>query len=252
MRVQYITSACVLVEHRGVRVLCDPWLTEGIYYGSWFHYPPLRFRPEDFSDVDFLHLSHIHPDHVDPDTLRRLPRSLPILIHDYEDKFLFRLLAGIGFQEIREVPHGEAVRLGEDFTMELLAADNCDPMICGRFFGCQISEPYRKTIQLDSLALVQGGGQTVLNANDSPYGLARGVCDHVLKRCSKVDLALLGYGGAGEYPQCFEMDRSTLEQRGQQKRRQFLKQAADYLRHLRPARFMPFGGQYTLGGKLAP
>lgn len=41
MKVTNIASATVVIEHNGTRVLCDPWLSEGIYYGSWFHYPPL-------------------------------------------------------------------------------------------------------------------------------------------------------------------------------------------------------------------
>ena len=32
MKVEYLTSACVVVEHDGIRVLCDPWLTDGVYY----------------------------------------------------------------------------------------------------------------------------------------------------------------------------------------------------------------------------
>ena len=87
------------------RVLCDPWLSEGIYYGSWFHYPPLDTDVEAFGDVDYVYVSHIHPDHMDVATLRQLPKALPLLIHDYEDKPLLRILSGLGFSDITEVAH---------------------------------------------------------------------------------------------------------------------------------------------------
>ncbi len=253
MKIRYISSACVVVEHQGTRVLCDPWLSDGIYYGSWCHYPPLVFRPEDFSDVDWIYLSHIHPDHFDPETLRRLPRSIPVLILEYADKFLLRQIQQLGFQDVREIPNGEQIRLAEDFALELYAADNCNPDVCGRFFACSLPPVYSRTIQLDSLAVFRGGGKTVVNANDCPYGLAWAVCDRLLKRHPKVDFLLLGYSGAGEYPQCFEeqMDRPLLLKRAQAKRGQFLDQAARYLAHLRPAHFMPFAGQYVLAGPLA-
>ena len=41
MKLRYIYSACVLIETDTTKVLCDPWFTQGIYYGSWFQYPRL-------------------------------------------------------------------------------------------------------------------------------------------------------------------------------------------------------------------
>ncbi|WP_277534798.1 hypothetical protein [Cohnella rhizosphaerae] len=38
--------------------------------------------------------------------------------------------------------------------------------------------------------------------------------------------------------------------KGELKKRQFIRQCADYLEALRPTYFLPFAGQYTLGGKL--
>ena len=253
MKVRYVTSSCVGVEHAGKKVLCDPWLTDGIYYGSWYHYPPLQFRPEDFADADFLYLSHIHPDHFDEETLKRFPKTVPVLILDYAEKFLLRRLERLGFRRIQEVPHGGEVQLGDDFTVELLAADGCDPALCGKFFGCAPPTPYARTLQLDSMAVFRGGGQTAVDINDCPYELARSACASIRARHPQVDFALLGYSGAGEYPQCFadQMDGTALREAAQAKREQFLTQTIRFLQELRPIRFMPCGGQYTLGGDLA-
>lgn len=252
MRVQYISSACVLVEHAGVKVLCDPWLTDGIHYGSWYHYPPLTFKPEDFSDVDYIYVSHVHEDHMDLGTLRRLPRTIPILIHDYAEKYLLRILQEEGFQKVTEVSHHSVFPLGGDFTVQILAADNCNPALCGRIFGCAMPRPYQRTSQIDSLAVFHGSGKTVVNTNDCPYALAHPVCDDIREKYKTIDFLMVGYGGAGPYPQCFvELDEAEKLERAWRKRRQFLKQTADYLDNLRPAYFLPFAGQYTLGGKLA-
>ena len=37
MRVTYYGQACTLVEAAGKKILTDPWLTEGAYFGTWFH-----------------------------------------------------------------------------------------------------------------------------------------------------------------------------------------------------------------------
>ena len=109
MRLQYISSACVLIEDNGVKILCDPWLVDGAYLDSWFHYPPLKFQPEQFNDVDFIYISHIHPDHFDPNTLNRMNKKIPIIINNYVSKFLKKNIEEIGF-EVIEFNHNERMK----------------------------------------------------------------------------------------------------------------------------------------------
>lgn len=252
MKIQYISSACVLIEHQSVRVLCDPWLTEGIYFGSWYHYPLPACSPEDFTDVDYIYISHIHPDHCDVATLHRLPKSIPILIHDYEEKFLYHLIKKIGFQRIIEIPHQHPYILNSDFSVEILAADNCDPEKCGMWFGCQPGPTPTRTMQIDSLAVFHGGNKTLINNNDCPYELSKTVCNYIVQRYQTIDFLCTGYSGAGPYPQCFDnLTESDKISRAQAKKMQFLHYAIDYIAHLKPAFFLPFAGQYTLGGRLS-
>ena len=37
----YYYSACVGIRMEGLSVLCDPWFSDGAYYGSWYQYPKL-------------------------------------------------------------------------------------------------------------------------------------------------------------------------------------------------------------------
>ena len=252
MKLKYIDNACVVVECSGKRVLCDPWLSDGIYYGSWFHYPPLTVSAKDFADVDYIYISHIHPDHFDPVTLAEMSKDIPILILDFADKFVLHGLQNLGFKVIYEVGHGQKFTLAPGFTIEILAADNCDPEICGRFFNCSIPEPYTKTKQIDSLAVFQGEDGVLVNTNDCPYPLAKSVCAHILNEYGHVDLLLVGYRSAGPFPQCF--DNFTPEEKAAaaiKQRDQRMAHGLDYIRHLRPSTFLPFAGQYILGGKLS-
>ena len=53
MKVTNLNSATVLIEDGGVKLLCDPWLVDGEYYGSWFCYPSLKdFDFTTLDDVD--------------------------------------------------------------------------------------------------------------------------------------------------------------------------------------------------------
>jgi len=250
VKIQYIASASVVVEHEGVRVLCDPWLTDGIYYGTWYHYPPLQCKPEDFADVDYIYISHIHPDHMDQETLKRLPRSIPILIHNYQDKFILRILSGLGFETIIEVEHKQCYQLAPDFMIEILAADNCDPEVCGKYFGCAVPDPYQRTIQIDSIAVFYGGGKTVVNTNDCQYELSYGVCDYIRDKYEKIDYLLSGYLSATSYPQCYEnLDHAAKLKRATEIQIAFLNKTINYIKRLNALVFQPFAGQYVLGGK---
>lgn len=252
MRIQYISSACTLIEHEGTRILCDPWLTEGIYYGSWYHYPLPALTVKDFQNVDYLYITHIHPDHCDVESLKQFPNTIPVLIHDYQEKFLFNLLKRIGFQRIIEVQHQQPYYFSDDFRVEILAADNCDPTKCDRWFGCHLENAPTKTTQIDSLAVFSSNGQTAINTNDCPFELAKEVCKYVLKNYSPIDFLLVGYSGAGPYPQC--MSNYTNHEklvRANAKKQSFLTQAISYIQALQPKFFLPFAGQYTLGGYLS-
>ncbi|KAA3619163.1 MAG: MBL fold metallo-hydrolase, partial [Proteobacteria bacterium] len=71
VKVRYIYSACIVVETADVRVVCDPWFTDGIYDGSWFQFPRVEDPVRSIGETDFVYISHIHPDHYDPAFLRR-------------------------------------------------------------------------------------------------------------------------------------------------------------------------------------
>ena len=76
MKLQHLMSATVLVQAGGLKILMDPWLVDGEYYGSWAHYPRFEWSDGMFDDIDFIYVSHIHPDHLSAATMARLPHSV--------------------------------------------------------------------------------------------------------------------------------------------------------------------------------
>lgn len=252
MKLRFVQSATVEIEAGGCRVLCDPWLTDGAFYGSWCHFPPLQFQPEDFAGVDHLYLSHIHPDHADPATLERLPRHLPVLIHRYQDPFFRRNLEKLGFANVIELEHGEKRELAPDFSIQSFAADNCDPTVCGRQFGCALagSAPYR-TMQIDSVAVFQAGDEVLVNLNDCPLPLGRAVAHTIAGLYPRIDLACIPYSGAGPYPHFFaNLSPQERHRQGLVKREKLLQHALDFLEILQPRAFMPFAGEFVYSGRL--
>lgn len=250
MIITHLTSATAIVESGGTRVLMDPWLVDGEYFGSWRHYPPFAFDPRQFDDIDFIYLSHIHPDHVSQRTLAALDRRIPVLMHRYESPFLQRLVEGLGFRAVT-LEHNRRTKLAGDLHINILAADDCNPELCGRFFGCAPLETHFGSTQIDSLCVLDDGRHVAVNVNDCPFALARPAVEKIRRQYERVDFLLVGYAGAGPYPQCFkslsdEEKRSAAER----KQRQFLRQAEEYVSLLAPRWYMPFAGTYVLAGRL--
>ena len=78
--VRYIYSACVVIETEDIKILCDPWFTQGVYDGSWFQFPLIKNPLDIIGDVDIIFISHIHPDHYDPKFLNQYFNILEMLV----------------------------------------------------------------------------------------------------------------------------------------------------------------------------
>ncbi|MEO0911782.1 MAG: MBL fold metallo-hydrolase [Pseudomonadota bacterium] len=251
MQITHLQSATQIIDLGGTRVLTDPWLTDGEYYGSWYHYPP--FPPESLSglDYDYIYVSHIHPDHLSEKTFKALPKKVPVLIHRYAAGFLKRKIEMLGF-EVIECDHATPFAFASGGSLTIYAADNCNPELCAKFFGCAPMEKTFGSTQIDTLALFEHQGLRVLNTNDCPFALAETTIRAHGLDALEVDALLVGYGGAGPYPQCFTFENEAERDKAvRAKERQFLDLAVKYVDLLRPKSVIPFAGTYILGSRLA-
>ena len=251
MKLIYLSSASVIINHEKTNILCDPWLVDGEFYGPWFHYPSLNFKPEDFNFVDYIYISHIHPDHLSMKTLSRMDKKIPIIILNYVDKFLKRNIERLGFNVI-ELEHNKRTHLKDNLYINILAAHYCNPELCSKLMGCSNVEKIFGATSLDSMSVIDNGKEVVVNTNDCPFEIAKFSADAIKEYYKNIDFLLVGYTGAGPYPQCFDM--LTDQEKNDaaiKKKKQFFNQAESYVNLFQPKFFMPFAGRYTLGGKLA-
>jgi len=257
MRLRHLKSSSVVVETDETSVLCDPWLLDGAFYGSWAHYPPLSFEPADYNHVDYIYVSHIHPDHFHRPTMEAMDDDIPVLIHDYATDFLKQNVERYGFDVI-ELPHAERTHLDGDLHVNILGADNCDPEVCGNYFGCGwwMEDSSARTTdgstQLDSMAVFDDGSDVLVNANDCRWPLSERACEVVNNQYGDIDLLLMQYSAANFYPQCMN-DLSHEEKLAARDEviGEMYEDAEGFINTLEPEYFMPFAGSYTLSGDLA-
>jgi len=248
MKITFLTSASVLIEDQGVKILCDPWLVDGEFYGSWYHYPPCDFKPEDFNDVDYIYISHIHPDHFSTKTLSRMNKKIPVLIHDFHYRYLHDNIVRLGFVVIT-LKHNERTLLKNNLFINILAADNCNPEICMKYFGCGLAEKTLGSTSIDSMCVIDNGKKVIVNTNDCPFQVGHESASRIKENYKEIDFLLAGYSSATAYPQCFELSESVLEDAKKTIKEKFLRQTESYVNLFKPKYFMPFAGRYVLSGK---
>ena len=247
MKITKLGSATVLINSNGTNILCDPWLIDGAYYGSWCNFPPIKLKEEDLKNIDYVYVSHIHPDHFDIRTINLIDKKVPFIIHSYHKKFLKWNIEKLGHKVI-ELENGSEMKLNKKTKISIYAADNCDPKICGRMFGC-ISGEIKGSMQLDSLCVISDETYTLVNTNDCPYDIAKKTLLEVKKKYSDIDFVLMGYTSASLYPHCMMSYSKEKMKRGiDQAKMKGLNSGLKIIKDLKPKYFMPFAGTYIIGG----
>lgn len=236
MRLTFIDSACCIIEHSGYRILTDPWLSNGAFEGSWYHYPVLTTKPEDLAGVDAVYISHVHPDHLDATTLAAFRRDIPVIVLDHGKNYLHRLLRGQGFDNLIRIGDAQSVSLGP-FTLSAYK-----PFATDVFHESKIGNV------IDSSLALEAGGFSIFNGNDNNLTLdaARGLRE----RHGQFTAALLKYNAASPYPACFmQLDEAARADAARRVQERNLEHLVPLSALLEPRYLMPFAGNFVLAGK---
>ena len=229
-KVIYHYSACVSVHVGDLRILCDPWFTDGIYDGAWFQFPKLDNPISKIGRCDYIYISHIHPDHYDSTFLKKYLIEYPatkIIIADFKHNFLHKKMVRDGLVPIiskDEISHGN---------------------VCFKIFPNESS-----SFDIDSAMVVKSGGLSFVNMNDNLFNESQltQIKEYV---DGKITFAALTYTGAGPYPQTYYPANSEIiKLKGQEKKEAFFERYKRLRDSLSPLKTLPFAGKYHLGGKL--
>ena len=235
LQFKFIGNACgIFIGSRGTKILCDPWIINGVFEGSWFHYPKLNSTLSDFDDINAVYLSHIHQDHFD-DRNFNFNKSIPIIVLDHEPNFLIKKLVSLGFKNLIKIKNLETRKFNE-FNLTMFA-----PFCKHNFYHAVIGNI------IDSALLIDCNGITALNSNDNTLSVES--AKMIRNKFGKLNLAMLNYNSAGPYPSCFdnltEDEKISEHHRIIQRNFSHLKKIIEILE---PYNVLPFAGSYVLAG----
>ena len=218
MRLTYLAHACFLVESGGLRLVTDPWLDGPTYLSAWWQFPQPAARAADLAGIDYVYLTHEHVDHFHEATLRQLPPSTPILIGRFITPRFRRQLEGLGFSNVRELPHGQEVHLGGGLHVT--------------------SYQYRAD---DTALVLRDPEGTVLNMNDCL--LRAGSLDHLLARHRRIDLLAMSFANAEAYPIVYDFEDP--DERVDWDDRARFDGFLEKVRRIGPDAFVPFASMFA-------
>ena len=189
MKFKFIGNAGgIFYGNKGTKILCDPWIVDGVFEGSWFHYPPLKTKLNDIQKVDAIYVSHIHPDHFDHRNFN-FNKKMPIIILDEGPNFLKKNLLKMGYENLIEIKNNET-KLFNEFKLTVYKP-----------FSKHIFEESLLGNLIDSALVLDDGISKAININDNTPDLNS--CKMLNKKFKKIDFAMLNYNAAGPYPSCF-------------------------------------------------
>ena len=237
MKFTFIANACgIFTGSRGTKLLMDPWLDDGVFEGSWCHYPPLKTTHKCLDSIDAIYLSHIHPDHYD-ERYFDYPKEVPIFVLKSRFNFLFKNLKLNGYSNVIELEPSKPYDFNE-ITLTLFP-----PFASHVFHESKIGNI------IDSALVIQDiDGCSAFNANDNTP--SKEACHLLRTKFGEFDLAMINYNAAGPYPSCF---RNLSENEKVDAHFKVINRNINHLIELcnilKPRRVLPFAGAYVIGGK---
>lgn len=229
-------GATGILEHRGKRMLFDPWLDDGIFHGSWYHWPKMKVGLSDLGRFDYIYISHIHEDHCSAGTIKHLNRDAEIILMDRQPNFVLSFLKGHGFdfKKVHLVPPRSPMEIEPGLMVDFVEPDPANEM----------------AYVIDSALILKWDDFVVYNANDcQPYD---GSNDYLVAHYPKIDLALLPYSGGSGYPSCY-LNLGDEEKHSERQRIMSGRLGAfvKNVQRLNPRHVSPFADQYVVAGSRA-
>jgi UDP-MurNAc hydroxylase len=233
MKILNIGGATAIIEHKGKRILFDPWLDDGIFHGSWYHYPPSNVAIKDLGHLDYVYISHIHEDHCSAGTIKHINRDAEIIVMEQKPNLVVNFLKANGFEfkKIHVIKPQTPEEISPGLIVDMVTADPAHEL----------------NFAIDSGLILNWDGFVIYNANDCPAYEAG--MNYIKSTYKNIDLALLPYSAGSGYPACYK-NLSDDEKISEKNRifNNFIDSFMHSVQTLKPRLVMPFADQYVVAG----
>ncbi|HEY7802345.1 MAG TPA: MBL fold metallo-hydrolase, partial [Dehalococcoidia bacterium] len=227
MRVMSLGHAGLLIETGGIRIACDPWLSErGAFLGGWFQLPQNHHLKARLTEqkLDVLYVSHGHLDHFDADTLADLPRDLTLVVASFPSRPWVEQVRALGFREVHFLDGEKTVEVAPGVRLQVITEDSA-------YFA-------------DSALIVEGDGEVLVNLNDCH--ISEPQAQHIVERHPRIAAVFAQFSGANWYPFVYDFPEEVRVKAARDKVQNSFLRWKRYMDGLKPGWAVPFAGPPAL------
>ena len=247
MIIRNIHNAFTIVMSRGFKIVCDPWISDGIFDGGWGKFPSVENIEKYLDDTTHCFISHIHEDHFDLDAIKLLDKDVKFLIPNiYPNHVIKNTIKELGFDNIEMLEVDTSYEIEKDLFFDVIPPMNSKGL---ETFDNDYSGDLG-FLSVDAGVMIRDNdGKIVLLSDNGPYELS----DEMISKIKGCDLLAFPFNGvADDYPVCF--DNLTLKQKKkkslerQEKRTEL---QCDSIVKIQPKNLMPYSSDMVILGKRA-
>ena len=173
INLKLISHATLNISLKKLNILIDPWIDGSAMLGAWRQYPTTGIKAKDIRPYAII-ITHEHSDHFHIPTLTQFNKRTPIIIPNFPNGRMQRLLLELGFTNVKAVNFEQDINIHEKIKI--------------KFF-----KPV--SVFNDSISLINIDGYKLLNLNDA------GLNPKIAEQVKPVDVVSCIFStGASGYP----------------------------------------------------
>ena len=142
MNLTFVNHASVLIEHKNISLITDPWLFGKAFNNSWDLISESKITSEDFKNIKNIWFSHEHPDHFNMPTLNQIPldyrKQITIFFQQSKDHRVANKCKEMGFRRVIELDKDLTYELSKSFSIRCQPVGFYDSWIYLKVDGIKI------------------------------------------------------------------------------------------------------------------
>ena len=247
MKIKNIHNAFTIVESDSNKIVCDPWIKDGIFDGGWGIFPPVENIEKYLDGTTHCFISHIHEDHFDLNAIKLLDRNVKFFIPDiYPNYVISNILKELEFKNIEMLRPMVSYEIEDGLFFDVIPPLNSK--------GLEIMDDNYDGdlgfLSVDSGIMIQDkDSKIVLLSDNGPYELT----DEMVEKFYGCDILAFPFNGvADDYPVCF--DNLTVQEKKDKslfRQRRRMEIQSDSMMRIQPKHLIPYSSDIVILGKRA-
>ena len=249
MKIKNVHNAFTIIEINNSKIVCDPWITEGLFDGTWGKFPCIKDIEDYITGTTHCFISHVHQDHMDVEAIKLMDKTTRFYIPDiYPNHIIKNMLNKMGFGNVSMLKPLQKFEIIPGIYFNVIPPMNGGGLVIDK----KDEEGTLAHLSVDAGLVIEDTiekGKVVLLSDNGPYKL-----NSKLEEAMKdSDLIAFPFNGvADNYPICFSNMTLKEKQEASLKRQsnRAILQSKTF-NTLKPKNIMPYSSDIVILGPRA-